>query len=118
MVGHIVLFQPKADLSSEATGRFVETLTRGFREIPGILSVRVGKRLTDGVMYAKDIGDSTYSHAAILEFADRETFVRYLEHPAHAAIGRQFWETCEATLILDIESVDPRTSEISYLLVK
>jgi hypothetical protein len=118
MVGHIVLFQPKTDLSAEATSRFLETLTRGFREIPGIESVRIGKRLTDNITYAKDIGDSTYSHAAILEFADRESFVRYLEHPAHAAIGRQFWETCESTLILDIDSVDPRVSEISYLLVK
>jgi hypothetical protein len=118
MVGHIVLFQPKADLSAEKTSLFLDTLTRGFREIPGIQSVRVGKRLTDGIAYAKDIGYSTYSHAAILEFADRESFVRYLEHPAHVAIGRQFWEACESTLILDVESVDPRVSEIHHLLVK
>jgi len=118
MIGHIVLFQPKADLSAEATSRFLETLTRGFREIPGIQTVRIGKRLTDAVTYAKNIGDSPYSHAAILEFADRKSFVLYLEHPAHVAIGRQFWETCESTLILDIESIDPRVSEIGHLLVK
>jgi hypothetical protein len=118
MIAHIVLFQPKKELSAEATQLFVDTLTKGFREIPGIRWVRVGKKMEDGVAYAQELGHTPYSHAAVLEFSDRDTFVRYLEHPAHIAIGRQFWEACASTLILDVQTVDPKTTNIDDILVK
>jgi hypothetical protein len=118
MIGHIVLFQPKPDLSADAISRFIGALSRGFKEIPGIRWARVGKRLQLGVAYAQELGHIPYSHAAILEFDDRESFVRYLEHPAHAEIGRQFWETCAATMILDVETVNPLVESLDTLLVE
>ena len=117
MIGHIVLFQPKADLTAEAARLFIDALTQGFREIPGIQMARVGKRMQAGIMYAQELGQTTYSHAAVLEFADRDSFVKYLEHPSHAAIGRQFWEACQSTFILDLDMLDPLTQSIDDLLV-
>src|SRR5262245_33946971 len=118
MIAHIVLFQPKPDLSPEEIERFIGALSTGFKEIPGIRWVRVGKRLQLGVTYAKELGQTPYSHAAILEFDDREAFVGYLEHPAHAEIGRRFWETCASTMILDLETVNPVTESLDRLLVE
>lgn len=118
MIAHIVLFQPKPNLSAAEIDRFVGALSTGFKEIPGIRWVRAGKRLKLGVAYAQELGQTPYSHAAVLEFDDRESFVRYLEHPAHAEIGRRFWETCASTMILDLETVDPLVESLERLLVE
>jgi len=118
MIAHVVLFQPKPDLSAEEIDRFVGALAKGFREIPGIRWVRVGKRLQLGVMYAQEPDQTPYSHAAILEFDDRQSFIEYLEHPAHAEIGRRFWEACASTLILDLETVNPVVDSLENILVK
>ena len=46
------------------------------------------------------------SYLAIVEFDDVAGLRAYLEHPAHAEIGRRFWEASAEQLVYDFEIKD------------
>ena len=68
----------------------------------------MGRRIEIDPGYSRSLGDKTYAFAAILEFRDRKGLLEYLRHPMHHELGRLFWETCEDTVICEVESVDGR----------
>jgi hypothetical protein len=104
MVSHVVLFRPKAGLSSAQREAFIDALMRARREIPAIRRFRVGKRVTHGREYERAMPDFPY--AAIIDFDDLAGLKTYLEHPAHRAVGELFGATLEAGLVYDFEMVD------------
>lgn len=105
MITHVVLFRPKASLTSEAQTHFVETLRAAIEGIPEIARARVGRRITFGAEYEKLPGQD-YPFIAILEFADRQALTTYLAHPAHRALGQQFYSAAESALALDYAFVE------------
>jgi hypothetical protein len=88
MVAHEVLFTPKATLSATAHSRFVRALEAALTAIPEIASVRLGRRLATTRQYAA-LGP-VHEFVAILEFETAEALGRYLDHPAHQALGENF----------------------------
>jgi len=48
-------------------------------------------------------GHSTYSYAAIFRFDSQAALSTYLGHPAHDTLRMLFWQSCAATLIVDLD---------------
>ena len=102
MIAHVVLFKPRGDLSDAARRDLVDALTRALAEIPSIRRSRVGRRVLHGRPY-ESLMRTNYEYAAILEFDDVAGLEAYLEHPAHEALGAQFFAVFEEALMYDFE---------------
>jgi hypothetical protein len=76
----------------------------------------IGRRTNVDAGYQREFGDQTYEFAAVLEFKDRAGLIDYLRHPLHHELGRMFWETCQRTVISEVELHDGRDPAIAELL--
>jgi hypothetical protein len=117
VIAHVVLFRPRADSTPEEQQALLAALGRACREIPGVDRAKVGRRLTLGVGYESVVGDLAYSHAAVLEFSQRQALLDYLAHPIHQSLGKLFWQVCDSTQIYDVEMVDASIASISDVMV-
>jgi len=102
MIAHVVLFEPRGDLSEEARRDLVGALTRALADIPSIHRSRIGTRVLHGRPY-ESLMRVNYGYAAILEFEDVAGLEAYLEHPAHETLGAQFFAAFEEALMYDFE---------------
>jgi len=100
VIAHVVLFRPRATLTEVERARLADAFSTALREIPFIRRARIGERVTHGRPY-EALMTTHYSHAAILEFDDVAGLRGYLEHPAHEALGRVFFEAFEEALMYD-----------------
>jgi hypothetical protein len=103
MIVHIVLFRPRTTATAAERARLAEVFTQALREIPSIRRASIGSRVTHGRAYER-LMRTDYSHAALLEFEDVAGLRVYLEHPAHEALGRLFFEMFEEALIYDFDA--------------
>ena len=117
MIAHIVLFTPKAGLDTEDMRSFAQAILRTCSDIPQVRRAIVGKRADIDAGYMRNFGDKTYRYAAVLEFQSKDDLVSYLKHPSHQALGRQFWEHCEATVIMEVEFAHASSPGAADLLV-
>lgn len=102
MIAHVVLFRPRADLSSSARQQLADALGRAVREIPSLRRARVGHRVTVGRQY-EQMMRTDFPVAAILEFDDVGGLEAYLDHPAHEQLSALFFASIEETLVYDFE---------------
>jgi hypothetical protein len=105
MIAHIVLFQPRADLSSSDRESFAASFERALTEIPQVRRARVGERKNLDRFYDRQ-NTRNFSHVAIIEFDSEADLLAYLEHPAHQDLGRRFFEIADATLVYDFTLVE------------
>jgi hypothetical protein len=104
MVAHIVLFRPKDELDELQRRQFVAALQYALTNIPLIKRARVGRRVTLGRLYDRQA--EPFPYAAILEFETAADLRAYLDHPAHEALGAQFYTTAAAATVCDFELMD------------
>lgn len=96
MIAHLVLYQPRPDLSSDARRDFVRALEDSLARIPSIREFTLGRRLRTGATY--DTGTPAFDYLVLFQFDDEAGLREYLAHPAHQALGRLFY-TCSALAI-------------------
>lgn len=106
MIAHIVLFTPKQTLSGADKRVFAQSVVRSLSEIEHVSSARIGRRVDVDPGYGRRFGDTTYEFAAVIEFESRSALVDYLLDPRHQELGRLFWESCERTVVSEVEYVD------------
>lgn len=104
MIAHVVLFSPKATLAAAERQALLGVLAAALGGIPEIARVRVGRRLATDRRYA--VLGPVHEFIAILEFETAEALGRYLDHPAHRALGDAFYATLERAVVTDYELVD------------
>jgi hypothetical protein len=104
VIAHIVLFRPRADVTSSDVEGLIAAIERAHRESRSVRRFRVGKRTLRSAPYAAGIEEFPY--AALVEFDDLRGLEAYLAHPAHADLGRRFWATSEAATAYDFELFD------------
>ena len=105
MIVHLVLFRPKASLSSSEQRALVASIEQAAASISSIRRFRVGRALPDPPAYQLQ-GFPDLPYVAMLEFDDRSALEDYLEHQTHGELGRRFNEGAEAALIYDYEVTD------------
>jgi hypothetical protein len=103
VIAHIVLLQPREDLSEAQRRAALETLTRAAAEVPEIRSLRLGRRVTHGLPGYEQQMTQDYEFALIIEVDDVPALKRYLTAPAHRALGDLFATATAAALAYDYD---------------
>jgi hypothetical protein len=106
VIAHIVLFEPRPDLSEGDRNGLLEGLRAAARDVPTVRQLRVGRRIRHGLPGYEQAMRDEYSFAAIIEFDSVDGLRSYLAHPAHARIGRHFSESSVRALAYDYHVVD------------
>lgn len=105
MIAHVVLFEPRADLSSVDRQGFAASFERALTSIPEVRRARVGERKNVGRFYDQQ-NARDFAYIAIIEFDSEADLVTYLEHPAHQELGERFYQTASAALVFDFALVE------------
>jgi stress responsive alpha/beta barrel protein len=105
MIAHVVLFRPRASLSTEGRRALAAAFEAALTRIPSIRRARVGRRVRVGRPY-EELMRADYPYAAVLEFDDRASFMAYLEHPAHEQLAAQFFAAFDEALMYDFDLID------------
>lgn len=100
MVAHVVLYQPRPDLSRAERAAFDAALEDAIRTIPSIRCVTIGERLRLGTSYDA-LMTTDYTYMATFEFDDEAGLRAYLGHPAHQQLGALFYSCSAAALAYD-----------------
>lgn len=103
MIAHIVLLQPKPELSDRERAAALETIRRSTAGIPEIRRVSFGRRVRHGLPGYEQLMPQDFEFALVIEVDDVEALKRYLRAPAHAALGSLFYTATAAALAYDYE---------------
>lgn len=109
MVCHIVLFRPHAKLTVEDRRTLADAFATARQDIPSIRRFHIGRRARVGAGY-EDAMPEELTHAAVVEFDDRDGLEAYLQHASHDALGTLFGSMAECALIYDFEMTDDPTA--------
>jgi hypothetical protein len=115
MIAHVVLFQPRPDLTAADRARFHAALTTAIGAIPSIRRARVGTRVRHGAAY-EAVMPIDFAFIGLFEFDDVAGLKAYLDHPAHAELGHLFYTSNTAALAYDYDltETDPLTTIASW----
>ncbi len=103
MIAHIVLLQPRADLTEDERRAALATLERAAADLPDVRSFRLGRRVKHGLPGYEQMMTQYYEFALIVEVDDVAALTRYLQAPAHQALGHLFATATAAALAYDYE---------------
>jgi hypothetical protein len=106
VIVHVVLFEPRADLTDAQRNKVLDDLRAAAAAIPTLRRCRIGQRITLGLPGYEQAMTVDYQYAAIMEFDDRAGLEAYLRHPAHVAAGRHFTESAARALAYDYDVGD------------
>jgi riboflavin synthase len=95
MITHVVLLQPKADISSEEINAVLKQVQTLQETIPGIIDVEIGQN--------KSINHQGYTYGFIMHFIDRDYLTAYAPHPAHRVISDELVRICHHIIDFDLE---------------
>lgn len=101
MIAHIVLFQPRASLSAAERQQALETVSRAAANVPEIRRFRLGRRVKHGLPGYEQLMPQDFEFALIIEVDDVAALTRYLQAPAHSALGELFYSATSAALAYD-----------------
>ena len=104
MIAHVVLFKPKAGLSSADRETLIGAMREAGRQIPPIRRFIVGARVKNGSPYEAAARD--FPFFAQFEFDSAADLAAYLAHPAHERLARGFYEMSDAAEAYDYEVGD------------
>jgi hypothetical protein len=100
VIVHIVLLQPKADLSEAQRADALETIRRSAANLPDV-RLRLGRRIKHGLPGYEQLMAQNFEFALIIEVDDVDALKRYLQAPAHVALGQLFYEATSSALAYD-----------------
>ena len=103
MIAHVVLLQPRADLTDEQRGDALAALRNAAEGVPEIRTIRLGRRIKHGLPGYESLMQQDFEYALIIEVDDVEALKRYLQAPAHAALGELFYRATAAALAYDYQ---------------
>jgi hypothetical protein len=107
VITHIVLLQPRPDLSEEQRRQALETLTHAAANVPEIKSFKLGRRVRHGLPGYEQLMPHDFEFALIIEVEDIAALTRYLQAPAHLALGDLFYSATTAALAYDYQFDEP-----------
>ena len=101
MIAHVVLLQPRPDLTDAERADALELLSKAATGVPEVRTIRLGRRIRHGLPGYEQLMQQDFEYALIVEVEDVEALKRYLQAPAHAALGRLFYHAAAAALAYD-----------------
>ena len=107
MITHVVLLQPKAELTEQQRADALETVRRAVSKIPEIRRFHIGRRVKHGLPGYERLMTQDFEFALIVEVEDVDALRRYLQSPAHDALTHLFYSAAAAALAYDYELDSP-----------
>ena len=101
MIAHIVLLQPRPDLTAAQREDALAALRIAAGRVPEIRSLRLGRRVKHGLPGYEQTMRQDFEYALIVEVDDIDALKRYLEAPAHDTLGDLFARATSAALAYD-----------------
>ncbi len=95
MINHVVLLQPKAEVTEEDITTVLSHVQGLQESIPGIIEARVGKNLS--------MNHQGYAYGFVMRFVDEEHLKVYAPHPAHQVVSKELQKVCQSIIDFDIE---------------
>lgn len=95
MITHVVLLQPKPEVTSEEIATALEHVRALQKEIPGIIDVQIGKNMSNY--------NQGYTHGFVMHFVDIEHLRAYAPHPKHQIVSQELQHICQKIIDFDIE---------------
>lgn len=96
MITHIVLLQPKDNVTEEEIHTALDHVQALKQSIPGIISVQAGPNLN----FSNNKG---YTYGFVMQFVDREHLQAYGPHPAHQVVSEGLMHISKNILDFDME---------------
>ena len=81
----------------------MDTLSRSAAKVPEIRRFRIGRRVKHGLPGYEQLMPQDFEFALIIEFDGVEGLRRYLQAPAHEAMGNLFYTATSAALAYDYQ---------------
>jgi hypothetical protein len=106
LIIHVVLFEPRADLTEAERQQVLDDLRGAAGSIPTLRRCRIGQRIRHNLAGYEHAMKVDYQYAAIMEFEDRAGLEAYLRHPAHDFAGRHFTKSAANALAYDYDVTD------------
>ena len=103
MIAHIVLLQPRTDLTEQQRDAALATLRRAAADVPEIRRVQLGRRVKHGLPGYEQAMVHDFEFALIIEVDDTDALKRYLQAPAHASLGQLFYTSTSSALAYDYD---------------
>jgi hypothetical protein len=107
MISHIVLFRPKPTLTAGERALVLVALQRAIDGIPFIRRVTIGRRIKLNRPGYETLMTEHFEYSAVFEFDSEENLRSYLDHPAHAELGKTLFASADAVLAYDFSYVAP-----------
>jgi len=106
VIAHIVLLQPRPDLTEAQRVEALATIRRSAMSLPDV-RLRLGRRVKHGLPGYEQVMATDFEFALIVEVDDVDALKRYLQAPAHTALGELFYTATSSALAYDyaIENV-------------
>jgi hypothetical protein len=101
VIAHIVLLQPRPDLTEQQRDAALATLRRAAADVPGIRRLRLGRQVKHGLPGYEQLMPQDFEFALIVELDDMNALKAYLEAPAHMALAELFYTATAAALAYD-----------------
>lgn len=95
MITHIVLLQPKPEISLEETRTALDHVQALKDTIPGIVDVEIGQNMSRN--------HHGYTYGFIMRFIDAEHLKAYAPHPQHQVVSNELRSICTSIIDFDIE---------------
>lgn len=106
MIAHIILFRPRPTLSTSERDALLDALQQAIKDITAIKRLFIGKRiLLNRPGYETQMAEH-YEYSAIIEFESEADLRAYLDHPAHAELGKRLFVSADRVLAYDFIHVD------------
>src|SRR5947209_18095099 len=106
MISHVVLLQPKAEVTEEEITKILSHVQGLQARIPGILETRVGKNLS--------VNHQGYVYGFVMRFVDEEHLKAYAPHPAHQVVSEELQNMCESMSESGFHGKENRLSNVKY----
>ena len=94
MIDHVVLLQPKSEVTEEEITRVLSHVQGLQKSIPGIVETRVGRNLS--------VNHQGYVYGFVMRFIDKEYLEAYAPHPAHQVVSKELQNICQSIIDFDI----------------
>ena len=95
MITHVVLLQPKTEVSNEEITTALEHVKALQKEIPGIIDVQAGRNMSDF--------NQGYTYGFVMCFVNVEYLKAYAPHPMHQKVSQELQHICQKIIDFDIE---------------
>lgn len=94
MITHVVLLQPKAEVTGEELAAVLSRVQSLQQTIPGILAISVGENCSPY--------HHGYTHGIIMHFVDEAHLKAHHPHSEHLAVVEELDRLCQQTIDFDL----------------